>query len=80
MGIENRGHRNKLMAAIELLSPEDLFQEVPVGLAGQLLYKKIFQVSKLCKCKGVSQIQESEMQLEPCETSKMEGFVEIING
>ena len=33
MGIENRGHRNKLMAAIELLPPEDLFQEVPVGLA-----------------------------------------------
>ena len=33
MGIENRGHRNKLMAAIELLLPEDLFQEVPVGLA-----------------------------------------------
>ena len=27
MGIENRGHRNKLMAAIELLPPEDLFQE-----------------------------------------------------
>ena len=32
MGIENRGHRKKLMAAIELLPPEDLFQEVPVGL------------------------------------------------
>lgn len=32
MGIENRGHRKKLMASIELLPPDDLFQEVPVGV------------------------------------------------
>ena len=31
MGIDNRGHRNRIMQLIESLPPEDIEEEVPVG-------------------------------------------------
>ena len=31
MKIENRGHRKRIMAAIEVLPVEELFEEIPVS-------------------------------------------------
>ena len=33
MGIENRGHRKRLMFFIDSLPPEEMFQYVPVSIA-----------------------------------------------